>query len=201
MLRIASLERLVHALAHLPGVGPKSAQRMAYFFLKNSRDFSERVAEALLEVQDKVHECSRCFNYTDREAECDFCLDSRRDESLICVVEEPTDILGIESSGAFRGQFHVLHGTIAPLEGTGPKDLRIEQLVQRIDAENSPIKELILALDADFEGDTTVLYLSEILKDKNIRITRIAHGVPIGGNIDYIDDRTIGRALENRVVL
>jgi recombination protein RecR len=201
MLRIKSLEKLVHELSQLPGVGPKSAQRLAYHFLKSPSEYSHRVANALVEVQESVHECPQCFAFTDLEDTCEYCNDSRRENHTLCVVEEPGDIMGIDSSGVFRGRFHVLHGTIAPLDGVSPKDLRIDELIKRIDESRGEVKEIIFALDADIEGDTTVLYLSELLKNKGLKLTRIAHGVPIGGNIDYIDDRTIGKALENRVGL
>ncbi len=204
MLHIQALEKLVHELSRLPGIGPKTAQRLAYYVLRNPSEYSHRLAEALLRVHSDVHTCPQCFNYTDVEL-CKFCQDSHRQDESICVVEEPADIMRIESSGAFRGRYHVLHGTISPLEGIGPQDLKIPELLQRIHkglADEGPrIKEIILALDADLEGDTTVLYLAKQLANKGLRLSRIAHGVPIGSDIDYIDDRTMGRALENRVEL
>ena len=204
MLHIPALEKLIHELSRLPGIGPKSAQRLAYYILRSKSGYTDRVIQALQRVQAEVHDCPKCFNYTDVEI-CRYCTDVRRNNEILCVVEEPADIERIESSGAFRGRYHVLHGTISPLEGIGPNEIKIQELVQRIDSglngTATKISEVILVLDADLEGDTTVLYLTKILQAKDVRISRIAHGVPIGGDIDFIDDRTMGRALENRVVL
>ena len=204
MLNISALEKLVHELSRLPGIGPKTAQRLAYYVLRTKDNFSERLSEALLRVKAEVHTCPRCYNYTDADL-CRFCTDSHRLDNMLCVVEEPSDISRIEASGAFRGRYHVLQGALSPLDGVGPQDLKIKELIERIDAglrgESAPIKEVILALDADLEGDTTVLYLTKLMQGKSVTLTRIAHGVPIGGDIDFIDDRTMGRALENRVEL
>ena len=204
MLHIPALEKLVHELSRLPGIGPKTAQRLAYYVLKSKDAYPEKLSEALLRVQTEVHTCPECFNYTDREL-CKFCEDPHRQSESICLVEEPSDIVRIESSGAFRGRYHVLHGVISPLEGITAKDLKIQELVAKIDKglndEGPTIKEIILALDADIEGDTTALYLAKALQGKNVKISRIAHGIPIGSDIDFIDDRTMGRALENRVQL
>lgn len=204
MLHIGALEKLVHELSRLPGIGPKTAQRLAYYILKSPQDYSERLSEALLRVQAEVHECPVCFNYTDSDL-CRYCEDSHRHDESICVVEEPSDIMRIESSGAFRGRYHVLHGAISPLEGIGPQNLKIKELIGRIDngidGDGPSVKEVILALDADLEGDTTILYLTKQLQGKNLKISRIAHGVPIGSDIDFIDDRTMSRALQNRVEL
>lgn len=204
MLQIAALDKLVHELGRLPGVGPKTAQRLAYYILRSPQEYSEQLSQALLRVQAEVHLCPKCFNYTDQDS-CRYCEDPHRNNESLCIVEEPSDIMRIESSGAFRGRYHVLHGTISPLEGIGPQDLKISELLRKI-TESAEIKEIIFALDADLEGDTTVLYLTKQLsnqqnKDKGLRLSRIAHGVPIGSDIDYIDDRTMSRALENRVVL
>lgn len=204
MLHIGALEKLVHELSRLPGIGPKTAQRLAYFILRSDAAYSERLSEALMRVQAEVHECPRCFNYTDADL-CKYCADPHRSDDSICVIEEPSDIMRIESSGAFRGRYHVLHGAISPLEGVGPQDLKIRELLERVEEglndQGPKIKEIILALDADLEGDTTVLYLAKQLQGKNLKLSRIAHGVPIGSDIDFIDDRTMGRALENRVEL
>jgi recombination protein RecR len=195
---VPSLDRLVNELAKLPGIGPKTAQRLAYYVLKTSADYSEALQEALEAVKNAVHECPQCFSYTEEEGVCHLCKDSSRRDDLICVVEDPADIMRIDSSGAFRGRYHVLHGAISPLEGIAPKDIRLEPLFLRIE---NGVKEVILALDADLEGDTTVLYIAKQLRGKDIKVTRIAHGIPIGGDIDYIDHRTLGRALENRIEL
>lgn len=202
MLHIAALEKLVQELARLPGIGPKTAQRLAYHILKAPTDYSTRLSEALTRVQIEVHDCPSCFNFTD-VALCRYCADPSRQDDVLCIVEEPSDIQRIEASGAFRGRYHVLHGSLSPLDGIGPEDLKIDALIQRINAgllgEKPQVREIILALDADLEGDTTVLYLAKALQGKGIRLSRIAHGVPIGSDIDYIDDRTMSRALENRV--
>jgi len=204
MLHIPALEKLVHELSRLPGIGPKTAQRLAYHILRSPSEYSHRLAESLMRVQSEVHTCPKCFNYTDSTL-CRYCTDEHRQNESICVVEEPSDIVRIESSGVFGGRYHVLHGVISPLEGIGPADLKIQELINKIDqglSEQGPhIKEVILALDADLEGDTTILYLVKQLANKGLRLSRIAHGIPIGGDIDYVDDRTMGRALENRVEL
>ncbi|MCB0367991.1 MAG: recombination protein RecR [Bdellovibrionales bacterium] len=203
MLHIPALEKLVHELTKLPGIGPKTAQRLAYYILKSRADYSEELSEALKRVTAEVHDCPECFNFTDADI-CKFCSDVHRQNDIICVVEEPSDVMRIESSGGFRGRYHVLHGAISPLDGVTPDDLKISELVQRLnkaETDGQPIKEIILALDADLEGDTTVLYLAKLLQNRGIRLSRIAHGVPIGGDIDFVDDRTMNRALENRVEL
>jgi recombination protein RecR len=203
MLHISALEKLVHELTKLPGIGPKTAQRLAYYILKSREQYSADLSEALQRVQSEVHECPACFNYTDSNM-CRFCTDAHRLNDVLCVVEEPSDVMRIESSGAFRGRYHVLHGALSPLDGITPEDLKIRELVGRIkekESSGTPIREIIMALDADLEGDTTVLYLTKILQNSGIKLSRIAHGVPIGGDIDFIDDRTMSRALENRVEL
>ncbi len=219
MFKIGALEKLIHELNRLPGVGPKTAQRLAYHILRTP-DFSDRLQSALQQVQESVHPCVQCFSYTDEADLCRFCKDTSRRDDLVCVVEEPADILRVESSGVFRGRYHVLHGAISPLDNVGPENLRIRELIERVDAglqqrsvsylphsdnevaKTAPkINEIILALDPDLEGDTTVLYLAKTLVDKEVKITRSASGVPIGSDIDYVDDRTLGRALENRVEL
>ncbi|WP_413576229.1 recombination mediator RecR [Bdellovibrio sp. HCB290] len=204
MLHITALEKLVHEMSRLPGIGPKTAQRLAYFILKSETEFPERLSEALLRVRAEVHDCPRCYNFTDADL-CRYCNDAHRADDALCVVEEPSDIMRIESSGAFRGRYHVLHGAISPLEGIGPKELKIHELIDRVDAgirgDGPVIKEIILALDADLEGDTTILYLAKQLQGKGLKLSRIAHGVPIGSDIDFIDDRTMNRAMQNRVEL
>ncbi len=204
MLKISSLEKLVHELSRLPGIGPKTAQRLAYFILKSKDNYTERLQQALQQVKSEVHDCPRCFNFTDRDL-CKFCEDTHRADDVICVVEEPSDIIRVDSPGVFRGRYHVLHGAISPLEGIGPEDLKIQHLFDRINeglsGQGPKVREVILALDPDLEGDTTVLYLTKRLHLLGVKVTRIAQGVPIGSDIDFIDDRTMGRALENRVSL
>lgn len=196
MLKIGALERLVHQLGRLPGVGPKTAQRLAYQILREP-DLSNGLQEALVDVRESVHLCETCFSYTDAPTQCRYCSDPNRRDDIFCIVEEPSDIVRVESSGAFRGRYHVLHGAISPLDGIGPDDLKIAELLHRLEA--GTVGEVILALDPDLEGDTTALYLAKILNARGIKVTRIASGVPLGSDIDYIDDRTLGRALENRV--
>jgi recombination protein RecR len=204
LLNIPALEKLVHELSRLPGIGPKTAQRLAYYVLKSKDTYPAQLTEALLRVQTEVHSCTECFNYTDRTI-CKYCEDPHRNSEVLCLVEEPSDISRIESSGAFRGRYHVLHGVISPLEGITAKDLKIAQLLNKIEeglaGTRITIKEVIFAFDADLEGDTTALYLTKILQGKGLKISRIAHGIPMGSDIDFIDDRTMGRALENRVEL
>ena len=203
MLKIEALERLVFELGKLPGIGPKTAQRLAYSILRNN-NLSQNIRKALQLVEEKIHLCPQCYSYTDRDI-CRYCEDVHRADDLICVVEQPSDIQHVEGSGAFRGRYHVLHGAISPLEGIRPEDLHISELLEKIDrgvrGTGPIIREVILAVDADLEGDTTVLYLAQQLKDKPVKLTRLAQGVPMGGHIDFIDDRTLGRALENRTEL
>lgn len=202
---VPSFDKLVHELSRLPGIGTKTAQRLAYHILRSPLEHVDSLRAAMRHVRENVHECRQCFSFTEGSDLCSYCLNPHRSDHQICVVEDPADISRIESSGAFRGRYHVLHGAISPLDGVGPRDLKIQALIDKVDAglegRATPIEEVILALDADLEGDTTVLYLAKILHEKNVKVTRIAHGVPIGGDIDYIDHRTLGRALENRVQL
>jgi recombination protein RecR len=200
--KIPSLNQLVHELSRLPGVGPKTAQRLAYHLLRSPSEHVQALRDALKNVKEKIHECPVCFAFTEEGGCCHFCKDPMRSNGSLCVVEDPADIERIESSGVFRGRYHVLHGAISPLDGVGPQDLKIQPLLERLAPNEGGVREVtevILALDADLEGDTTVLYLAKILKDMKIKTSRIAHGVPIGGDIDYIDYRTLGRAIENRV--
>ncbi len=203
MLKIEALEKLVFELGKLPGVGPKSAQRLAYSLLRNKK-LSNNLRDALRLVEDQVHLCPQCFSYTDRTL-CRYCEDPHRSNDVLCIVEQPSDIQHMEGSGVFKGRYHVLHGAISPLEGVRPEHLRIQELLDRVQrgihGSEPQIKEIILAVDADLEGDTTVLYLAQNLRGVPVRLTRLAQGVPMGGHIDYIDDRTIGRALENRTEL
>jgi recombination protein RecR len=193
--KIPSLSKLVHELSRLPGIGPKTAQRLAYHILRSDTEFVLSLRDALKSVKEKIHDCPVCYSFTEEDGACHLCTDPSRNDLSLCVVEDPSDIERIESSGAFRGRYHVLHGAISPLDGVHPQDLKIQALLDRV----SEGQEVILALDADLEGDTTVLYLAKILKDMKIKTSRIAHGVPIGGDIDYIDFRTLGRAIENRI--
>lgn len=201
-LKVPSLDRLSQELAKLPGIGQKTAQRLAMSIVKKEGSEIENLRESLLAVKEKIKICSSCFSYTENLEVCDFCTDTRRhDTGLFCVVKNPTDIAKIEESGAFRGLYHVLHGCIAPLDGIGPEDIKIDELMARLQKITDKEVEVIVALDADIEGDTTSLYLKEVLSQENIKVTRLAHGVPIGSFIDFIDQRTLSRALENRIKL
>ncbi|MCB0393795.1 MAG: recombination protein RecR [Bdellovibrionales bacterium] len=200
-LKVPSLDRLVTELSKLPGVGEKTSMRLAFFILKADQSYNLKLQNALNDILENIKECPTCFSYMEGDGECSICQDDKRDVHQICVVEEPSDITRIETSGAFNGKYHVLQGAISPLDGVQPEDLKIRELVARIEAAKEsgrPITEVIMALDADLEGDTTALYISRLLGGR-VRLTRIAHGVPFGSDIDYIDRRTLGRALENRV--
>ncbi len=201
MLKIQALEKLIQELSKLPSIGPKTAQRLAYHILKSPVSYSESLTHALTELKQKVQFCTECFNYTDKEV-CFYCTDIYRATDIICIVEEPVDITPIESSQAFKGRYHVLHGAISPLDGVRPQDLKIDELLKRIERLKdtaNPIKEIIFAVDSDLEGDTTVLYMSRQLQPYGIKLSRIAQGIPIGSDIDYIDDKTISKALIYRV--
>lgn len=201
-LKIPSLQKLINELAKLPGVGPKSAQRMAISFLKFSGEEIQSLREALKDVKEKIHLCQNCFAYTEEDL-CYYCQQPSRQKNLLCVVESPMDIERIESSGAFSGYYHVLHGVIAPLEGIGPEEIKIAELLFKvtdlIEKDDQTDLEVILALDADLEGDTTSLYLSKELVKRGAKVSRLAQGVPIGGDLDFVDHRTLGRALQNRI--
>lgn len=198
MFNIATLDKLVHEIARLPGVGPKSAQRLTHFLLKNPH-FSSSLRETLKLVEDSIVLCDTCFNYTDNEdRECRICKSTHRNKEILCVVEQPEDIAQIESSGAYSGLYHVLHGAISPLEGITPDKLKIKELMMRLGNSEPKIQEVILAVDSDLEGDTTVLYLNKELEDQDLKVTRLAQGIPMGSDIDYIDDRTLHRALSHR---
>jgi recombination protein RecR len=194
--KIAALDKLIEELTRLPGLGEKTAQRLAFHILKTKSDIADQLGRALKEVKEQVHACPKCFSFTDK-TECDICSDPHRDSHIICVVEDPSDILRIEAAMPFKGRYHVLQGVLSPLDGMGPDQIRMTELFTRLDTEN--ISEIILALDADLEGDATSLYLTKLIKPRGIKVTRIAHGVPIGGNLEYVDYRTLSRALENRI--
>ncbi|MBN1193507.1 MAG: recombination protein RecR [Coriobacteriia bacterium] len=189
------IARLLEELERLPGIGPKSAQRLAYHILRGEEDSAQRLASAILEVKRSIRFCERCFNFAESE-ECDICSDGSRDASVICVVEEPRDVVAVERTGEFRGLYHVLQGAISPIDGIGPEQLRVRELVDRLGRES--VAEIILATDPDIEGETTALYVSRLIKPLGIRVTRIASGLPVGGDLEYADEVTLGRALEAR---
>ncbi len=194
---VPSLDRLIHELKKWPGVGPRSANRWACWLLKTPKSEIQLLKQALEDIKTHIKKCPRCLTLTEEEKLCQLCSSPARRKDLICVVEEPFDIAHIEASGKFKGQYHVLHGTLSPLNNVTPDDLTIAPLMNKI--KQTQVKELILALDADMEGDITALYIGKIMKDQNIKLSRLAHGIPFGGDIDYIDEQTLGRALENRV--
>ena len=190
----APLERLIEAFRKLPGIGAKSAQRLAFHVLRGSREDAQALASALVEVKDTIRLCSSCFNITDTDP-CLVCADDDRDKSQVCVVEEPYNLVAIEKSG-FRGLYHVLHGSIAPLRGIGPDDLKIAPLLERL--RDGSVKEVILATNPNVEGESTAVYLSRLLKPLGVRTTRIALGLPVGSELEYADEVTVGKALEGR---
>ncbi len=196
---VPSLDRLIHELKKWPGIGPKSANRLAGWLLKVPEKEIQQLRQALKDIKTNIKRCPGCLTLTEEEKLCYLCTDPARRKDQVCVVEEPFDIAHIEASGKFKGQYHVLHGALSPLNNITPDDLTFHSLMKTI--EKKQIKEIILALDADMEGDITTLYIGKLMKDKHIKLSRLAHGIPFGGDIDYIDEQTLGRALENRVDL
>ena len=190
-----SLAKLVGALEKLPGIGPKSAQRIAFHILRESDEEARALAEAITEVKDKITQCKICYNFSDQEI-CDICASDKRDKATICVVAEPRDVIAMEKTNEYKGTYHVLQGVISPMDGIGPDMLRIRELQQRVTS--NPVKEVILATNPTVEGDTTAMYLAAILKPLGLKVTRIAHGMPVGGDLDYADQATLIRALEWR---
>jgi len=195
MYRPASLIKLIEALRKLPGIGPKSAQRLAFFILKYPRREAELLARAILEVKEKIRYCSICYGITEDDP-CPTCRAPERDKTTICVVEEPSDVLAIEKSGRYHGTYHVLHGRISPLSGIGPDQLKIAELMTRL--RKNEIRELIIATNPNLEGEATALYLAKLVKPLHIRVTRLARGLPMGGDLEYIDEMTLSKSLEAR---
>ena len=195
MAQTPSMSRLIAQLAKLPGIGEKTASRLAFHVLRSERDYAQALAEALLAVKDETRLCSVCFALTETEP-CPLCADPRQSNDVLCVVEEPADLLAIERVREFRGRYHVLHGTLAPLDGVGPDDLKIQPLLVRL--RDEPVREVILATNPTAEGEATALYLAKLLKPLGLRVTRIAHGLPVGADLEYADVMTVGRALEGR---
>ena len=190
-----SLNRLIEEFSRLPGVGPKSAERMALHVLEGSLEQAKNLAYAVVKAKQSLGYCKLCNNLTEAQV-CSICEDHRRDKDTICVVEEPKDVLAIEKSGTYRGLYHVLLGAIAPLEGIEPKDLKIKELLVRINQKQA--KEIIIATNSNAEGETTALYLAGLIKPLGVKTTRIACGIPAGGNLEYADQATLGKALEGR---
>jgi recombination protein RecR len=189
------IQRLIDELARLPGIGRKSAQRLAFHLLAVEDEDARRLARAIIEMREQVRLCRRCFNVTG-EDECSICRDLRRDLSVVCVVERAQDIVVVERTREFRGRYHVLGGAISPIEGIGPERLRFGELLARVRSEG--IREAIVATNPTVEGDTTALYLAKVLKPEGVRVTRLASGLPVGGDLDYADELTLGRALVGR---
>jgi recombination protein RecR len=189
------LARLINEFKHLPGVGQKSAQRLAFHVLRAGRDDAERLAQAILDVKDKLGLCRVCNNISDSEL-CQFCRDESRDPKVICVVEEPHNIVGIETTRQFAGRYHVLHGALSPLRGLGPEQLKIKGLVERLG--EGKVEEIIVATNPTVEGEATAVYLSKLLKPLGVRVSRIAMGIPVGSDIEFADEVTIWKALEGR---
>jgi recombination protein RecR len=195
MNRPDPLTRLIEQLQRLPGIGAKSAQRLAFHVLKTPREDAERLCEAIREVKDRVTYCTICNNFTDVDP-CGYCADPARDHRLVCVVEEPQNVNVIEKTGGFRGVYHVLLGALSPLQGVGPDDLRIKGLLTRI--ESDQIEEIILATNPTVEGEATAIYLARLLKPLGVRVTRIATGIPVGSDLEYADELTMSKAMEGR---
>ena len=190
-----SMQAMIDALSRLPGVGPKSAQRIAFHLLKTDRDEVNRLTKAITEARDSVRFCERCFNFSESLI-CHICTDERRDNTTLCVVEESRDVVAIEKTGQFRGRYHVLLGAINPLEGVGPEHLKVRELLLRLEPES--IQEVILCLNPNTEGDVTTMYLGRLLKPLGVRVTQLAMGLPVGGDLEYADEVTLGRALTGR---
>lgn len=195
-----SLDRLVRAFRRLPGVGPRQAERFSAYFLRASQGETEEFVNALLSMKQDVKLCPVCFSYSENDL-CDICRDPDRDQGLICVVEDPQDIESIEKTGAYKGLYHVLHGAISPMEGRGAEQVKARELLERIQHSATPIREVIIATDPDSEGETTALYLADLLRGLVGQITRIGYGMPLGGDIDYIDEMTLGYSLKGRTKL
>jgi len=192
---IPSFARLVTELAKFPGVGRKTATRLAFYLLRQPEQQSEALASAIREVKTRVRLCSRCFHLTEADP-CAICCDSSRDGHLLCIVEQPQDLLAIERGRSFHGRYHILHGALSPLDGIGPEQLRIRELLERVEAEG--VTEVVVATNFSVEGEATALYLAQRLRPLGIRVTRLAYGIPMGSDLEYVDDATVSRAIEGR---
>ncbi|MCL4078326.1 recombination mediator RecR [Coriobacteriia bacterium Es71-Z0120] len=190
-----AIARLIEEFQRLPGIGPKSAQRLAFFILRSDEERAQRLADAIVEVKRTVKLCSQCFNLAEGDL-CEICASEKRDRSVLCVVEEPRDVVAIERSGGFCGLYHVLHGAISPMDGIGPEQLKMRELVERVGS--GAVKEVIVATNPNVEGETTALYIARLLRPLGVRVTRIASGLPVGGDLEYADEVTLSRALEGR---
>lgn len=186
--------KLIGELSKLPGIGPKTAQRLAFYILGMSKSEVNELSKTLVDAKDKIKYCSICNNLTEKDP-CDFCSSQERDNSMICVVESPKDVIAMEKTGEFHGLYHVLHGSISPMDGIGPEDIKIKNLLPRL---KEGVKEVIIATDPNAEGDVTAMYLAKLLKPLGVKVTRIAHGLPVGGDLEYADEVTLSKALEGR---
>ncbi len=189
------IARLIEEFHKLPGVGPKTAQRLAYYLIRMPDEHARQLAAAIVAVKDQVDMCSRCFNLTESDP-CHICSDPQRDETMVCVVEEALDVLALERTYSYRGLYHVLHGAVSPMNGIGPDDLKIQSLLTRMNDE--PIREIILATNPNLEGDATAMYIHRLLEPLGVEITKPARGLPVGGDLEYADESTLGRAIEGR---
>ena len=194
-LHAKPIDRLIEALTRLPGIGRKTAARLAFHILRSSLSEAQALARAILDVKEKIRLCSVCFNLTDEDP-CRICQDEHRNKEILCVVEGPNDLIAIENTGAFNGRYHVLHGTLSPLEGIGPEDIKARELLERLQQEK--IAEVILATNPTVEGGATALYLTDQIRPFGVKVTRIAYGIPMGGEIEYSDGMTLSKALEGR---
>ncbi len=190
-----SIEKLIKELSKLPGIGPRSAERIALFILKYPYKEAKALSSAIEDVKEKTSHCQICYNLSEGDL-CRICADANRDRSIICVVEKPTDVAAIEKTHDYKGLYHVLGGKLSPLDGIGPDKLKINELARRVDSEK--IKEVIIATSSDTEGETTCLYIVRVLKPKKVKLTRLAQGLPVGGDIEYVDEITLGKAIEGR---
>jgi recombination protein RecR len=188
------MARLIEELVRLPGVGPKTAQRLAFFLIDQSLPEVQSLTEAIVQAKQQIVYCSQCFHFTEEDP-CVICSNSRRDRTFICVVEEPRDVIAMERTKSFDGVYHVLHGSISPLEGIGPNDLKVKELVARISPD---VEEVVLATDPNVEGEATAMYLARLLKPIGVKVTRMAHGMPVGSDLEYVDEVTLSKALEGR---
>lgn len=186
---------LIDELSKLPGIGPKTAQRLAFFLLNVSSDYAKGLAKAIIDAKDKIRYCTVCSNLTDVDP-CQICSSEKRDRSTICIVEEPRDVVAIERTREFKGLYHVLHGAISPMEGIGPNDIKVKELLPRL--QSGDIKEVVLATNPNIEGEATAMYIAHIIKPLGIKVTRIAHGLPVGGDLEYADEVTLTKAFEGR---
>lgn len=193
-----AIQKLLDELERMPGIGPKSAQRIAYWMLNSDRETVLRLAEAIVEVKETVHFCSRCFNYAEEEL-CEICSSTKRDATAVCVVSEPRDIAAIERTAVFSGVYHVLGGALSPMDGVGPDDLHIAELMQRL--AGGEVEEVLLATNPNVEGETTAAYLARLIKPLGVKVTRLASGLPVGGDLEFADEVTLGRAIESRRIL